>query len=68
MSGQNVSLVDGTNPPASHTPPRHGEREPQSHGRAGPESPWCLCGHSREACVSDEVRILWRHLLDPKGQ
>ena len=30
------------------------------HGQAGPDSPWCRCGHPRETCVSDAVRHLWR--------
>ncbi len=68
MSGQNVTLVDGWTPPASHTPPRPEHAEPQTHGRVAPDSPWCRCGHLREGCVSDEVRILWHGILDPAGQ
>ena len=68
MSGQNVSLVEGMSPSTIHTPPRPDAVEPQSHGRAGPDSPWCRCGRPREACVSDEVRNLWHDFFDPKGQ
>lgn len=68
MSGQNVSLVDDTSPPTPHNLSPGNLTAPQSHGRAGPDSPWCLCGRPREACVSDEVRTLWHPLLDPAGQ
>lgn len=51
-----------------HPLANRGEAEPHSHGRSGPDSPWCRCGHLREACVSDEVRNLWHHLLDPSSQ
>ncbi len=68
MSGQNAALLDGTNLPALHPLAERGSTAPQPHGRSGPDSPWCRCGRPREACVSDEVRNLWLHLLDPIGQ
>ena len=66
MSGQIAPSVDGLLPSVSHTPPPHPASD--THGRAGPDSPWCRCGRPREACVSDEVRILWATLLDREGQ
>ena len=68
MSGQNATLLDAVNLPGSHPLASREDAEPQSHGRSGPDSPWCRCGRPREACVSDEVRNLWHHLLDPSGQ
>jgi len=59
MSGRIAPLLDGWRPSAPHTPPRLPRAAPETHGRAGPDSPWCRCGRPREACVSDEVRILW---------
>ena len=67
MSGQITPLLDDFRPPASHIPPHVPAPAPDTHGRAGPDSPWCLCGHPREACVSEEVRILWAGLLDRSG-
>jgi hypothetical protein len=68
MSGQIAPMVDGWNPSGSHIPPRLPGLAPDVHGRAGSDSPWCLCGKAREACVSDEVRNLWAHLFDRQGQ
>ncbi len=68
MSGRNVSLVDETSSPTPHTYASEKTVNPQTHGLAGPDSPWCRCGRLREACVSDEVRSLWPRLLDPAGR
>ena len=68
MSGQNAQLLDGLKPPVTHTTPRPIAYAPDSHGRTGPDSPWCRCGHVREACVSDEVRMIWAGLLDLSGR
>jgi len=68
MSGQIAPLLEGQRPSAPHIPPRLIVSTPDTHGRAEPDSGWCRCGRPREACVSDEVRTLWTHLLDPAGQ
>ena len=68
MSGQITTLLDGPKPSATHTPPRMFAPAPESHRRRDPESPWCTCGHLREACASDEVRMIWARLLDPSGR
>ena len=68
MSGQSITLLDGLKPPATHTTPRPSALAPESHGRTGPDSPWCRCGRLREHCVSDEVRMIWGSLLDLCGR
>jgi hypothetical protein len=64
MSGQFIPWLNGLPPLPLHPPPRPAgtapEAAPPSHGRGGPDSPWCVCGRPREACVSDVVRHLWR--------
>jgi hypothetical protein len=68
MSGQIALLLGGLRRPAPHIPSRLPVAAPDTHGRAGPDSPWCRCGGAREACVSAEVRSLWAHILDLWGQ
>ncbi|GAB2573258.1 hypothetical protein Aab01nite_19730 [Paractinoplanes abujensis] len=68
MSGPTTPLADGLLPSASHRLPRGPGMVLETHGRVDPDSPWCKCGHLREACVSDEVRTLWADLLHPTGQ
>jgi hypothetical protein len=59
MSGRIAPLLDEIRLPAPHSVPRPVLPAPQTHGRTGPDSPWCRCGRTRESCVSDEVRNLW---------
>ena len=63
MSVQFTPVSDELRPSASHPPSPVLATAPGSaydaHGRAGPDSPWCICGRPREACVSDAVRHLW---------
>ena len=68
MSGQIAPLIGELRPPEPHPPSRHPGTTPETHGRAGPDSPWCRCGRPREACVSDEVRTIWADLSGLTGR
>lgn len=73
MSGQYAPPRGGSAPPTAHPLPPPAAAAPGSatappeitgtpvgaHGRTGPESPWCLCGNPREACVSATSRAVW---------
>jgi hypothetical protein len=64
MSGQLAPLSSGSRPPSPHplapAPAAAVASGNARHGRAGPDSPWCICGRPREACVPDVVRHLWQ--------
>ncbi len=68
MSGRITPVADGLLPSASHRLPRGPVPVLNTHGRVSSDSPYCRCGRPREACVSDQVRMLWMHLLDLEGQ
>jgi hypothetical protein len=64
MSGQLASVLHGLHPLAPHPPSPPSPDAPGSgremlHRRTGSDSPWCLCGRTREACVRESVRSLW---------